>query len=126
MKLQDLFTREEPLFEMVSLVFLTQPEPSVLRQISQCAELRARLFGVTEVVKNGETQTKLEPHILVLDQHCVRMSDNVVTLNNTVRRLGLRIMTPLRDVYMSYVFHCRSTCGSCLISALKSLKTLQK
>ena len=83
-RLKDLFVRDRPMFEVAALVFLTQPAPSVLRQLSECEELRARLFGMTEFVEAGETKTKSDPHVLILDQHCVQMSESVFALNSSV------------------------------------------
>lgn len=83
-RLKDLFVRDRPMFEVAALVFLTQPAPSVLRQLSECDELRARLFGTTEYVEAGETKAKNDPHVLILDQHCVQMSESVFALNNSV------------------------------------------
>ena len=81
-RFKDLLLRDEPMFEVVALVFLTQPNAAVLRQLSECAEVRARLFGATA---DGEpSRSRSNAHVLVLDQHCVRMSDVVFTLNNTV------------------------------------------
>jgi hypothetical protein len=85
MRLMDLFTRDEPVLDCVSIVFLRQPNGPALRLLSDCLELRRRLFAAQEYLEGGTIKLKTEPHIVVLDLHVVQMSPHVFTFNDNVR-----------------------------------------